>query len=108
MRRAREAPVGDQRHLVAQALADERRRDVQHLAHSRPAGWALVADHDHVAGGDRARLDRGEAVLLRVEHPRRPAVPQALVAGELDDAAVGSEVASQNREPAGRLEWVVP
>ena len=38
VRRAGEAAVGDQRHLVAEALADERRRDVQHLAHAGAAG----------------------------------------------------------------------
>ena len=35
VRRAREAAVGDQRDLVAEPLADERRGDVQHLAHAR-------------------------------------------------------------------------
>ena len=61
VRRAREAAVGDQRDLVAEALADERAGHVQHLAHAGAAGRALVADHDHVAGLDRARLDGGEA-----------------------------------------------
>ena len=35
VRRAGEAAVGDQRDLVAEALADERGGDVQHLAHAR-------------------------------------------------------------------------
>ena len=52
VRRAREAAVGDQRDLLADALADERAGHVQHLAHARAAGRALVADHDHVAGLD--------------------------------------------------------
>ena len=77
VRRAREAAVGDQRDLVAEALADERGGDVQHLAHAGAAGRALVADHDHVAGLDRARLDRREAVLLGVEDARRAAVVAA-------------------------------
>ena len=34
---------------------DDRGGDVQHLAHARPAGRALVADHDDVAGPDDAR-----------------------------------------------------
>ena len=59
-------------------------------------------------GVDRARLDRGEAGLLGVEDARRAAVMRALVAGELDDAAVRREVAAQDREPAGRLQRVVP
>jgi hypothetical protein len=34
-------------------------------------------------------------------------VAAALLAGDLDDAAVGSEVAAQDHEPAGRLQRVV-
>ena len=85
-------------------FADERGGDVQHLAHARAAGRALVADHDHVARLDRPGLDRGEALLLGVEDARRAAVVEPLVAGELDDGALGRERAAQDREPAGRLE----
>ena len=42
--------------LVAEALADERGGDGQHLAHARPTRGALVADHDDVAGGDRPAM----------------------------------------------------
>ena len=100
VRRAGEAAVGDQRDRVAEPLADERRGHVEHLAHAGAAGRALVADHDDVAGLDRARLDGGEAVLLGVEDARRAAVEQPLVAGELDDAALGRELAAQDRKPA--------
>ena len=36
-RGAAEAPVGQQRDLVAEPLAHERRRDAEHLAHARSA-----------------------------------------------------------------------
>ena len=55
----------------------------------------------------RARLDRREAVLLGVEHARGAAVVRALVARELDDAALGGEVAVEDREAAGRLDRVL-
>ena len=48
-----------------------------------------------------------ERVLLALEDARRAAVLHALVAGELHDAALGREVAAQDREAAGRLERVV-
>ena len=41
--------------------------------------------------------------LLAVEHARGADVFAALVAGELDHAAVGRDVAAQDREAAGRL-----
>src|SRR3954466_4216111 len=50
--------------------------------HPGPPGGTLVADHDDVTGLDRARLDGREAVLLRVEDARRPAVVHPLVARE--------------------------
>ena len=51
-------------------------------------------------------LDRGEAVLLALEHPRRAGLALALGAGELDDGALGREVAAQDREPALGLERI--
>ena len=49
---AGEAPVGDHRDALAQALADDRRGDLEHLAHARAARWTLVADHHDVTGVD--------------------------------------------------------
>ena len=102
--RAREAAVGDQRDGVGEPLADDRARDVQHLAHPGAAVRALVADHDDVAGDDLAGLDGRERLLLGVEHARRAAVERPVVAGELDGAAVGREVAVEDRDAAARLE----
>src|SRR5205823_8312031 len=97
MRRAGEASVGDERDLVPEPFAHERRRHVQHLAHSGAACWPLVADHYDVAGVNAARLHRGEALLLRLEHACGTSVEEALVPGELHDAALGREVAAQDR-----------
>src|SRR5919204_5695823 len=94
VRRAREAAVGDERNVVAQTLADEGGGDMQHLAHPRSAGRALVADHHYVSRADRTRLHRREARLLRVEETSRAAVEQTLVPGELHDAALGREIAA--------------
>ena len=81
--------------------------DRQHLAHAGAAGGALVADHHDVAGVDLAGGDGGHRGLLAVEHARRALVVAALVAGELDDAALGREVAAEDRDPARRLDRVV-
>ena len=53
------------------------------------------------------RDDGGHRLLLALEHPRGALVAAALVAGELDDAAFGREVAAQDREAARRLDRVV-
>ena len=62
--RTREAPVGEQRDLVADALADQSGCHLEHLAHPRASRGALVADHDDVAGLDALLLDHREALLL--------------------------------------------
>jgi len=80
VRRAREAPVGDQRHLLAQALADDRRRDGQHLTHARTARRPLRADHDDIARLNLVREHRRHRRLLAVEHARRPSVFAPLMA----------------------------
>ena len=46
---AAEAPVGEQRDVLAQAGAVDRGGDREHLAHAGAAGGALVADDDDVA-----------------------------------------------------------
>ena len=69
-----------------------------------PADRALVADDDDVAGLDLLGADRVVAGRLRVEDAGRSAVLAALVAGELDHAAVGRQRAVQDRQAAGRLE----
>src|SRR5207247_2203397 len=103
-RGAAEAAVGEESDLLAQALADQRRGDAQHLAHAGAAARALVADDDHVARLDRAPGDGGHRVLLALEDARRTAVGRALVAGHLHYAALGGEVAPEDDEAAGRLE----
>ena len=104
---AAEAPVREQRDLLAEPGAVDRGRDGEHLAHARPPGRAFVADDDDVPRLDAA-VGRGRhRRLLALEHARRPAVPAALVAGELDHAALGGEVAAQDRQAARGLERIV-
>src|SRR5882724_9854957 len=69
-RRAREAAIGDQRHLAAHALAVERRSGGEHLAHAGAALGALVADDEHFAFLVVAILHRLEAGFLAVEAAR--------------------------------------
>jgi hypothetical protein len=101
---AGEPAVGEQRDVLAQPLADERRGDGQHLLHARAADRTLVADHDDVALVDLLVLDR---VVAGVSLSRRRApgpCGSGVVAGQLDDAAVRGEGAVEDRQAAGRLE----
>src|SRR4051812_11651609 len=61
---AGEPAVGDERDRLAEAGADDRRGDAEHLAHPGAAGGALVADDEHVAGAHGAGAHGGGAVLL--------------------------------------------
>ena len=58
-------------------------------------------------GLDLAGFDGGVAGVLGVEDARGAGVQDALVAGDLDDAALGGEVALEDDEAAGGLERVV-
>ena len=102
-RRATESPVGDQRHLLAHALAGQRGRRRQHLAHARPAGGAFVADDDHLALLVRARLDGGEGVFFAFKHAGGAAEHLFLGrhARHLHDGPVGADVAAQAHHAAG-------
>ena len=101
---AAEAAVGDERHIVTDALAHDGGRDVQHLAHSGATGRALIADDHHVAFLDGTGLDRGEGLLLAIEDTCGAAVQQALMAGQFDHRTLGRQVAAKDRQATGGLE----
>ena len=101
-RRAGEASVGDQRDLLAHPLPVDQRGDAEHLAHAGTADRTLVADDQHLAGGIVAVADGIDAALLVLEHARGAFEHQALQAGDLDDGAIGAEIALQHRDAAVR------
>src|SRR3546814_2008303 len=103
-RGAGEAPIGDQRHLVAHALAVDRRGGGEHFAHAGAALGALVADDDDLAFLVVALVDRLVSVLLAVEDPGGAAELLVLHAGHLHDGAFRREVAAQADDAAGRRE----
>src|SRR6202023_1789902 len=86
--------------------AFDRCGDGEHLAHAGASAWAFVADDEDVVGVDLSGFYGGVAGVLGVEDARGAGVVDALVAGDLDDGAVGGEVAAHDDEAAGGLERV--
>ena len=107
-RASREASVRDESDRLAEPLPDQRRGRREHLLHAGPALRSLVADHDDVAGADLLRHDRLHALRLGVEHARRSGDRRILETRDLGDAAVGREIALEDREVALRVHRVVP
>ena len=97
-----ESAVGDERNLPAHADTVERGGRRQHLAHSRPALWAFVADDEDFTLLDPALNDGFKTVLLAVEYARWPGELQAFHAGDFDDAPFRRQVALEADDPAGR------
>ena len=95
LRGTREAPIGDHRHRPAEPFADDRGRDLQHLAHPRPALRTFVPNDHRVAGLDPAGVDRGERILFAVEDTSGAAMGCGGVLRDLGHRAVGCEVALQ-------------
>src|SRR5215208_8241996 len=107
--RAREATVGDESDLVAHALAVERCRRGEHLAHTGTAARPFVADHQDLAFLVLARGNSLEAGLLAVEAAGR--TPEHLLvarhAGHLHDGSLRSEIALQPDDAAGGRDRLV-
>ncbi len=61
-----------------------------------------------VVGVDLSGFDGGVAVVLGFKDSSGAGVVNAFVAGDLDDGAVGCEVAAHDDEAAGGLEGLVP
>ena len=80
LRRAAEPAVGDQRDVLAESRAGDRRGDREHLRHPGRTLRSLVADHDDVAGHDRAARERVERVLSRNRTAARGRGTRALAA----------------------------
>src|SRR2546422_11354085 len=97
---AREPAVGHHRHRFAESFADDRGRDLQHLAHAGPTLRTLVPDDHRVARFYTPRVDRRERVLLAVENAGRAAVRGWRVLRDLGHRAIGRQVALQDDQAA--------
>ena len=106
---AGEAAVGDQRHLLAHALAGEGGGGREHLAHAGAADRALVADDDDLALLVGALLHRVEGVLLALEDAGGAGEDLLRLghAGDLHDGALGGEVAHEADDAAGLRDRLV-
>src|ERR1700749_1564516 len=104
-----ETPVGEEGYRFGErGDAFDRCGDGEHLAHAGAAAWSFVADDEDVVGVDLSGFDGGVEFVLGVEDARGAGMVDALVAGDLDDGAVGGEVAAHDDEAASGLEGFVP
>src|SRR5690606_15771920 len=103
-RAAREATVGQQGNRFAEAGADQRAGHTQHLAHAGAAAWSFVADDDDIARDDPALSDGVHRLFLTLENAGRTAMTVAVGSGDLDDAALGRQIALEDVQTALRLE----
>src|SRR5215472_4084315 len=98
---SRKASVGDEGAGAGQPHRLDQTSGHEHLLHTRPAAWALIA-HDHdIARLDDAPLDRRRGVVLALEDAGAPAERQegGVDPGRLYDAAVARQVAAEDGEP---------
>ena len=98
---AGESAVGNQGHRVAQTLTDKRPGYGQHFPHTGAALGAFIADDNDVALVYLAPLNGLEGGFFLLKNPGRALVNLFLVAGHLDDGAVGGQVAPQDGQAAG-------
>ena len=82
--------------LAAGAFADDRGGGSEHLAHARSANRALIADHHHIPFADLFGEDRGEGLLLALEHPGRAGEHRRFHTTDLRHAALAGEVALED------------
>ena len=98
-----ESAVGNQRHRAAKPGAHDRARYGEHFRHAWPSSRPFIANHHHVTRQHRFPLKGCKRVFLAVEAPRRPLKPFALLAGDLCDGTVWTDVSPQHLEMSGAL-----
>jgi len=101
---AREAAIGDERHLLPHLLAVDDRRHPEHLAHPRAADRAFIAYDQHLAGLIGERLDGTDAIFLALEDAGRSLMDEDREAGHLDQRSIGAEITFEHREAAIRCQ----
>src|SRR5260370_14703241 len=108
VRAAGEAAVGDKSNRITQTRSYNRRGRREHLAHSRPALWPLVSNHQYIALFYLAGEDSIESVFLTIEDARRARDLRVLDPGNLGNASLGREIALENRQAPLRIHGVFP
>lgn len=99
--RAGEAAVGNKCCLATEARTHEGTRRAQHLGHARRTLGTHVPEDDDSAFCDFASGKCGVEVVEAVEDLRLTLEAVALLARELRDGGVGSEVAAEDGQVAG-------
>ena len=97
---AGEAAIGDERHLLPHALSINESGRPQHLAHPRTALRPLIADHQDLAFAVSAGADHRRAFFFALEHAGRSFVHKAGKPRELEERAVGRNVALEHDHAA--------
>src|SRR5690606_35016859 len=93
----------------AQPLRFEVAGWIEHFLHPRSALGALIADHDHVAFAHLPGEDRGDRIVLALDHLGRAAELEDLLVhpGGLHDTAIEGDVAVEHRQSAILAEGVL-
>src|SRR5260370_8233359 len=103
MGRATETAVSEQSDGVAESCADQSGSDGQHFTHARAAFRSFITNDDDVARLDFIFVDFSEGCLFAVEDASGATEIRGVVSRNLNDAAFGSQIASENDEAAGGL-----
>src|SRR5258706_14466803 len=98
----RETPIGNECHLFAKAHTHNISGGSQHFLHARPTARPFIANDNDITGLYLAIENAREGLLLRIED-----ACGAIMAhhgrghsGNLDDRAIGSEVAKEDGKPS--------
>ena len=102
-----EAAIGDQGHLLAEALAHDRGGGGKHLAHPGSSHRPLIADHHHITRVDLVGQNRLQTALLTFKHPRRACEHGRFHPADLGHATLAGQVALQDGQVALGVEGVV-
>src|SRR4030095_5894348 len=95
-RGTREAAISQQRHFLPHALTIYKGCYSQHLAHTRPAFWPLIADDDHCTRRIGALTYHRHAVFLMLEDQGRPCKGQGFQTSHLNECPVRTQVALEH------------
>src|SRR5258706_7258276 len=100
--------VGYQADRITEPKSDDCRGRSEHFAHSRPALWPFVSNHDDVAAFDLSLQDRLHRLLLRIIYLGLAGDLSALDPGNFRDGTFLGKISAQDREMSFGIERFSP
>src|SRR6266702_1628737 len=107
MAAAGKSAISDQRHILAESLAHDRRRRRKHFSHPWSAFRAFETDNDDVTLDDAIIENFFQSSFLRIKHPCATSETETFFSCDFSDGALRRKVAIEDYQVAVLFDRII-